>query len=98
MTELTFGRPKSYPKIVTPEIEAKREVERNKFREDLTPGQVQLYNNAIVPAPEEDLRVMSTASVEIVRSIEPGLSEIAIRNGMLMAKVELEIRQRNPVV
>jgi hypothetical protein len=96
MPELTFGRPKSYPKIVTPEIEAKREVERNVVRKQLSPAYVEIYNKAIVTASDEDLKLMSTASAKIIHEMDPDVPEIMIQNGIILAKAEFGIRQNNP--
>lgn len=96
MSELTFGRSKSYPKPITPEIEAKREVSREAVRKLLSPAFVEIYNTTIVTASDEDLRLMSGASSKTIHAMNPDVSEIMIQNGIILAKTEFSIRQNHP--
>jgi len=94
MPELTFGRLQSYPKPITPEVEAKREAERVELRKKLTPSYLVIYDKVVVKESDADLRVIARASYEQVRALYPEVAEAVIKNWILLAGWELAIRYK----
>jgi len=98
MQELTFGRLSVYPKVVIPEIEAKRERVRDVFRATLTPAYVHAYNDGVVPLRDEVLLAISKESVENFLLRNPGLSVMSVKNTITLAKQEMAIRGAFPAI
>jgi len=94
MAELTFGRLKSYPKPITPEVEAKREAERVILRAKLTPSYLVIYDKVVVKESDADLKVIAQASCEQVHTMYPEVAEVVIKNWITLAGWELAIRYK----
>lgn len=98
MQELTFGRLSTYPKAITPEIEAKREKVRDVFRATLTPAYVHIYNEGVVPCSDEEILATSRGSAELISKRNPEVPLLAIKNAIVLAQQEWEIRKLFPAV
>jgi hypothetical protein len=94
MGELTFGRLQSYPKPISPEVEAKREAERVELRKKLTPSYLVIYDKVVVKESDADLRVIAHASYEQVHALYPEVAEAVIKNWILLAGWEIAIRYK----
>lgn len=94
MQELTFGRLRSYPKPITPEIEAKREAKRIQLRKLLNPSHVAFYDKAVVIASDEDLKAIVHTTFEQIHVLYPEIDERLFKNWITLAGWERDIRLR----